>query len=50
MKKLISIFAMAALVASMASCTDDTENGSGDGVDLKPIPIVYSQVQQTEFA
>ena len=50
MKKLISIFAMAALVASMASCTDDTENGSGDGVDLKPITIVYSQVQQTEFA
>lgn len=50
MKKLISIFAMAALVVSMASCTDDTENGSGDGVDLKPIPIVYSQVQQTEFA
>ena len=50
MKKQISIFAMAALVASMASCTDDTDNGSGDGVDLKPIPIVYSQVQQTEFA
>ena len=49
MKKMISMFAMSALLVSMASCTDDN-GGGGDNVDLKPIPLAYSQVQQTEFA
>lgn len=51
MKKMISMFAISALLVSMASCTDDNGNGgSGNDVDLKPIPLAYSQVQQTEFA
>lgn len=50
MKKMISMFAISALLVSMASCTDDNGNGGGNDVDLKPIPLAYSQVQQTEFA
>lgn len=50
MKKMISMFAISVLLVSMASCSDDNGGGGGEEVDLKPIPLAYNQVKQTEFA